>query len=170
MLLRKIRQGRWLPSDEGTWIPNGEIQADPLGDLSTTNGKLSVWVVSDDRANLDRVVAALAANCDKVSNIDYLIFNEETVVDPRFKVELTKGNSHDKGANTKWHRDLVELTAGKLVELARSMFHCCEKRRLLPKDVAKLIAQAVANEWIDPHDLSQPVRDKVMPLVPASSD
>ena len=74
-LLRKIRKPRWYKQDL-PWVAANDIQPDPLGDLTTSENKLSVWYVKDDKSNLDQVLAAIAASSGSLSNLDYALFNE----------------------------------------------------------------------------------------------
>jgi hypothetical protein len=78
LLLRGIRKRRWSTdtTDKSiSWLSNGEIQSDALGDLNTSNNTLSVWYVEDDQSNLDQVITALASNRDAISNLDYVLFD-----------------------------------------------------------------------------------------------
>ena len=58
---------RWLRPD---WLAGDEVQADALVDLSTKDNELSVWLIENDKSNLEHVVTALAANCNTISNLD----------------------------------------------------------------------------------------------------
>jgi hypothetical protein len=75
LILRKIRKARWYQYDRSDfpWLLEEDIPADPLGDLATNDNELSVWQINDDKSNLPRVAAALAANCDDISNLDYAL-------------------------------------------------------------------------------------------------
>lgn len=82
--LRKIRRNRWY--DSIPWLQPGDIQADALGDITTSDNQLSVWLVDNDRSHLEQIVAALTANCEFISNFDYVIFQEEDVLQLNIKV------------------------------------------------------------------------------------
>ena len=71
--LRVVRQARW---SRPTWAPNLPLkwQGAALGDLQTTNNVLSVYLV-DTQEMTDQVVAALAANRDNISHLDYATIN-----------------------------------------------------------------------------------------------
>lgn len=61
LILRKIEKGRWNSDPQAVpWLPPGEVQAQALLDLAPKDNGLSVWLIEEDRSNLDRVVAALA--------------------------------------------------------------------------------------------------------------
>lgn len=51
-LLRKIRKNRWY-KEQIEWLPDGELQADPLSDLGTKSNELSVYHVVIDESNLE---------------------------------------------------------------------------------------------------------------------
>jgi hypothetical protein len=72
LMLRKIRKARWYQHNQADfpWLLDEDIPADPLGDLVTNDNELSVWQINDDKSNLHRIAAALAANSDDISNLD----------------------------------------------------------------------------------------------------
>ena len=75
-ILRIVRRSRWL-KERPSWLENDEFQADPLGDFTTTSNTISVWYIKENTSNLQRVVAALAAQRDRLVNFDYALFNKE---------------------------------------------------------------------------------------------
>jgi len=160
LLLRKIKRERWRPLEDETWLPPGEILADPMADLGTSRGSLSVWFVDESRSNLDRILSALAGNCDYVSTIDYLLFDSQVLVESSLKLLQSEGNTPDTEANKVWHRDIVELSAGALAALGRRVFRC-EKGRRLDRQILDLLLQAVRSRWIDPGKLKPEVRNRL---------
>lgn len=162
LLLRAIRKNRWYTSDSGTvsWLLKGEIQADPLGDLATRDNTLSVWQVEDDNSNLNQVIAALASSRDSISNLDYVVFDIDLLVGTGIKIEINRGATPYEMANI-WHRDLVELTATKLVRLAETMLTHSRIERILEKKILHLIKDAVQNEQIDKAKLKEGVTKKL---------
>jgi hypothetical protein len=56
------------------WLSPGDVPADGLVDLRTSNNELSVWHVEADESILHAVVAALASNKTKrVDKLDYVL-------------------------------------------------------------------------------------------------
>lgn len=160
LLLRAIRKNRWYTSDTIPWLPEGEIQADPLGDLATGHNTLSVWQVEDDKSNLEQVITALAANRDTISNLDYALFDLELLSTIGIRVEVNEGATPYEKANH-WHCDLVELTATKLVKLAKVMLISSSRERVLEKEILSLIKDAVQTGQIDKTKLSQKIVSKL---------
>jgi hypothetical protein len=160
LLLRAIRKNRWYTSDTIPWLPEGEIQADPLGDLATGHNTLSVWQVEDDKSNLEQVITALAANRDTISNLDYALFDLDLLSTIGIRVEVNEGATPYERANH-WHRDLVELTATKLVKLAQVMLMNSNRERVLEKKILSLIKDAVQTGQIDKARLSQKITSKL---------
>jgi hypothetical protein len=147
-ILRKIRKGRWHGSDVLKWIPANDLQADSLVDLATKDNQLSIYIVVSDRSNLDRVIAALSANCDFISNFDFALLNKEVFDAINIKVANVRGVTPDEEVNAV-HRDLVELSAGQILELAKAISTTAERRRLTNKQVLSVLATAVASGHID---------------------
>ena len=99
-----------------------------------------MWQVETDTSNLKQVIAALASNRDSISNLDYAIFDIDLLADTGIKVEINQGATPYEMANY-WHRDLVELTATKLVKLAETMLIHSHRERILEKTVLTWIKQ-----------------------------
>ena len=147
-ILRKIRKARWHGSDVLDWLLPNDVQADSLLDLSTKDNQLSVYIVDDDRFNLDRILAALAGNCDFISNIDYALIPAEVLTRIEIKTAETKGETSDEEVNIA-HKDLIELSAFQILELAKSISATGERARLTAKKVAELIERSIAEGFID---------------------
>ena len=153
-LLRTVRKARWYqhPHKEYPWLVAGELQADALLDFVTEHNSLSVWVIDDNRENLLRVIAALAANRDKPSNLDFALIDERTVSDFVISVEETPGDTADDEVN-KWHLDLVKLTVSKLVKLVNATK---TPERVPAKNVSRLIIDSVTSSHIDTAKVRNP--------------
>jgi hypothetical protein len=132
-VLRKIRKAKWYKHQDVPWLREGELQADALSDFYTENNTLSIWLVTDDRLNLERIAAALAANRDVISNLDYTLLNVRLLDDLNIKIEPTRGDSSDQIANTSWHRDLIELSTLNLMGLANTILTKGERARYTDK-------------------------------------
>ena len=130
-------------------IPTGDVQADALSDLRTTGNALSVWLIDDDRANLDRIVAALGAGRMELAKLDYALMDHVVLDDLRIQATPKHGLSIDAGANSLWHRDLLDLSGGKLLELAVIMQAQATFERVQKSELSTLIAQSLHNGFID---------------------
>jgi hypothetical protein len=97
------------------------------------NSTLSVWYIESDKSNLERIAIALASRRDSFSNFDYALINEQFLIALDIKVVQTNGETPDQEANTPWHRDLVELSDSKLMELVRTIAEKGETARILEK-------------------------------------
>ena len=60
---------------------------------------------------------ALAANRDALANFDYVVLDVHPLTDLNIRVDESKGGTPDEEVNA-WHRDLVELSAQKIMGLA----------------------------------------------------
>ncbi len=158
LILRKIRKIRWyLPP----WLPEHDLQADALGDLSTKDNELSVWQINDDKANLERIIAALDAKCDSLSNFDYAIFDQKILDENNIKLRRSDGISADEEANHLWHFDLYELSALKIVKLARDVLTEGEIKRIQEKEVGRFILEALNIGRLNRESLSIHIRSKL---------
>ena len=157
-LLRAIRRNRWRP-ELPTWLGSDDVPADPLGDLSTLDNKLSVWYVDDAQQNLGRVSAALAAGREKIDKLDYALIDIDTLTRLGIESKKTPGESPDDHANKNWHYDLHRLSGKALTSLAKAILPQTESRaRLLPKKVEELIKAGLSNAELDFERLKPEVR------------
>ena len=165
LLLRKIRKSKWYNDGRLSWLPKGSLEADALADLKTTGNILSLWQIEDDRSNLNQVVAAIAANSGDVSNVDCAIFDEKLMSEISIKVEQTRGESCYEEA-VHWHRDLIELSAENVMDLAKTILERAEIKRFSEKYVLGLISEAVATGNINPQKLQLKVQERLNKMSP----
>ena len=147
-LLRTIRKSRWY-SEGKPYIAPSEASADALIDLKTDDDALSVFHIEDDRSNLERVITALAANRDRISNLDYALFAYHLLEEIDVQSKITAGESPDIAVNTFWHRDLVEFSALKLATLANAMLTRAQKVRVPERRIKELLFSALTNGQIE---------------------
>lgn len=139
-------------------LETGDVQADAVSDLRTRYNALSVWLVPDDRSNVNRVVAALAAGRMSLTKLDYALINLRVLEDLHFRVVRASGESSDNHANDLWHRDVTGLTGMKLVKLAATLQEQAEFVRVQRSDVRFGIEASIREGFIDPNQLNSGIR------------
>jgi len=147
-LLRKIRKNRWYKTEPIDWLLDGELQADPLGDLATKSNELSVYHVVADESNLDRIIASLAVNVEQLSHVDFAIFDEKIISDVGIKMKESEGDLPDEQVN-KWHSDLYEISAVKLLTLAKEINDKAKIERRSFMQVLNMVANSLNNNYFD---------------------
>lgn len=147
LLLRTVRENRWYKQPAAPWLERGDVPADPLGDLTTTQNALSVWQVESDRSNLERVVRAVAIGKQKVDSSGWVLFDSEILRSIGIGVAEVRGGTKDEEANG-WHRDLTDLSGSKLVALARAIFAHGESGTIPKKRMATLIEEGIASQQL----------------------
>lgn len=136
LLFRKlIKKRHW---DLQAWLSSGDAPADALSDLQTTENKLSIFLVEETKASLDRVVAASALNRDYLDVLDLALVTKGVLSKLHIDVSRSSGRTPDAGVNG-WHRDLVDLSASKLAKLAGAIRQDGEIKRYTLRDVRKAI-------------------------------
>jgi hypothetical protein len=163
VLLRKVDKRRWDWSP-GTidWVPSGDIPAAPLADFNTSvDSKISVWYVESDKSNLERIIAGIAAGRQTADKFDYVLFPETVLSQAGVKAEDAQGQSKDKDANAKWHRDLVELSATKLIKLVALVGREGGVGRSSEHEVIALIRKFVEAGFIERPRLHEALRKHV---------
>src|SRR5215813_14154600 len=76
LLIKLDNKRMW---DRPEWLPVGEVPAEAVQDFRVDGNELSLWYVEPDGSNLDRVLAAIAANRQHVDKIDYAVFEDAVV-------------------------------------------------------------------------------------------
>lgn len=165
LILRKVKKGRWKTNK--SWLPSWEYQADILDDLRTKNNEISVWVVRDDKSNIERIIAALGSSGDYLSNFDYALFDLTFLKDLDIKFSKRPGITPDHKANIKWHLNLEELTLHKVANLARKINEGyitsgVEIRRFQEKNVSEFIANGINQGNIDKEILYDNQKSKIL--------
>lgn len=146
--LRGIRRARWFRHPAIPWLPPGQLQADALLDLKTEGNSLSVYRIEDNRSNLERVVAALAASRDDPVNFDYALLEEAAVQELNILIETPPGDTPDEAVNRAWHRDLSQLTVDQLVELAKAIV-AGVRDRVPQKRIMELLQRSLRDGLLD---------------------
>jgi hypothetical protein len=164
-LLRKIRKDRWYRVGGVSYLAENDTQADALDDLRTSSNQLSVWHVDDNKANLEQVIAALAANCQFISNVDYALLDYEVVRELGVRIEEAKGDSPNESANILWHREMMELSGLQLLALARAIFEKAQRARVSEKMIPQLIANGVMAGQIKRERLREKVAGAVQKVI-----
>jgi hypothetical protein len=148
LFLRKVTHAKWLLGKPPAWLEPHDIPADLLGDFRTTRNTISLYEIKDDRSNLERVAAALAANSQSLSHFDYLLFDPPLLERVGLSSDVTKGGTPDAKVN-EWHSDIVKVSGLKLIELIKLLLVQGELGRIQEKQVVKLIAKSMASDFID---------------------
>jgi hypothetical protein len=143
LLLRTVRQNRWLKQTAESYLEDNDVPADPFGDLQTTDNLLSVWVLAEDRSNLERVVRAVAIGKQKIDHTGYVIFDSDWLTSSGIQILSNPGTTFDAGAN-RWHRDLV-LSGNKLLALVDSILRRGDSGTLLKKRLQELVETGIEN-------------------------
>ena len=142
---------------KGASLPVGEAQADAFKDLQTKSNKLSVWVLDAEKSNLERLIAALSANRDRLGKFDYALFDQNLIEQLQIKSTYVEGDTPDFEAN-KWHMDLEELTTKKLFQLTE-VIQENQKNRCVK--VKELINDSIKAGNIDPNNINETIKTKL---------
>jgi hypothetical protein len=148
-LLRIIRKNRWYIEEARPYLQSGDIPADPLADLRTEKNSLSVWLIEDDKSNLEQVIAAFAATRQSLDHVDFALFDVTIPSEIHIKCEKSAGDTPDDRANESWHFNLRELSGLGLVALAKAILEKGQKERILEADVRELIKTAISKGQLD---------------------
>ena len=166
-IFRQSKHTRWHHIHEKLpWLDENEIPADPLGDFVAGDNQISVYVIEDDLSNLDRLIAAMAANRQNLANYDYVLFSPEILEQADITIKKTNGLLSDDEAN-RWHLSLINLSATKVIKLVTYIWlsPLTETKRVLPNKLKDLIAQSVNSEFIPYDQVGKNIRPQIDSLV-----
>ena len=161
-LFREIENKSWWDKsqDDLTWLEEGQLVADVFKGLRTEKGTLSTYFIDAERSNESRVVAAFACTRESLQRVDYVLIPTDAVADI-FKTKIIPGETADDEVN-RWHRDIVDLTAQKLVELARLIDNHQDLMVRVPwKTVEKTVRNARNRRNIDCERVHPRLRPKI---------
>lgn len=159
-LLRTLRKNKFAKETQPEWVPDGEVQSDALRDLQTEGNELSVWQIGDDLSDLGRVLAAVAATRDFLSNIDYALLEVDAIRELGITLSETPGQVPDEFVST-LHRDLSHLTARKVAELAAFISSSAVLKRHSLSQIRNLLIDSIQTGFIDQSVLSESISDKL---------
>ena len=151
LLLREVNNIRWWDSQRNLgeeWLKEGELRSDALKSLRSKDNKVSVFLIEDDASNLDRILAAFAAGRQELNDVDFAIVDFEDVKPLGLELRDDDADTPDSTVNA-WHRDIVHLSATKVLALANHLqikAHFCRRRG---KHIHKLIKEGIAAGHID---------------------
>jgi hypothetical protein len=155
-LLRRVKkQNHWFKADAAPLLEKGDVPADPLSDLNTSQNTLSVFQIDEGVANIDRIARALALDRHKLDNVGYVIFDSSLLTQASIEFDHTDGGTVDPAVN-KCHVDLINLTGNKLVKLAHLILSEGESDTILRKRIEELV-----QEGINSKELPEKVREKL---------
>lgn len=154
-LLRKVKQNRWYRTESQPLLDIGDVPADPLGDLSTSQNRLSVYRVDEGVANVERIARALAVGGQHLDNVSYVLFNASILEKASIGLDPTDGATVDSVVN-KCHADLTDLTGKKLVALTRLILLEGESDTVLKKRIVELVREGLSSK-----ELPEKVREKL---------
>jgi hypothetical protein len=146
LLLRTVRQNRWLKDEAAPFLAVGDVPADPIPDLLTQQNLLSVWEIAADRSNIERVVRAVALGRNAISDMGYVLFHSDLLAAAGIETRVNPGESPDKGANP-WHRDLV-MSGHRLVALTKAILQHGESGAVLKLRLRELVEEGIQNKEI----------------------
>lgn len=155
LLLRRIVIERW---DAAVTHLDSPLPSDPLADLVTKGGRLSLWLVMDNRANIDRLITAVAANAGVVSNVPFVLIQQSLLEEHHFQIVESKGNTPLPEAVNE-HRDVVDLDATRLIEVAELFRRHGDFNEYSELRVRELLADAVNGRRLRKQDLKKDVQE-----------
>jgi hypothetical protein len=158
-LLRSLKKEKWNREQRPNWLCDNEVPKESVRDLiaQETGNKLSVWLIQDDSSNLEEVVLGMLSNRDHVEKFDYVLIDSEACNNLDIKIQSSDGKTPSKQANS-WHRNLIELSGRKLMEIARVIYYEGERQRIKPSRVKKTLMAALSVGAIEESDLNDKMK------------
>ena len=162
LVLRRTRDNLiWDNSaDQLPGLEIDDIAADPITDLNTRENELSIYLIQDELTELDRCLSALAAERMNLQDLDYILFDKDIIDQLLLEINNVEGNLKDHEIN-KLHRNIIKLSAKKLISLSKKIMEKCQRKRILEEDVARIIVKSINNNWIKKNSLSKSLLSEI---------
>lgn len=161
-LLRKIKKNKWYKSNLPLWLGNNDIQADTLCDLKTDNNNLSLYYIDDDKSNLKKVVSAIASTRDSFSIFEYMLIDEKYLCRMNIKISSTIGKTNNQEVDKYWHRDVIDLSGNKLVEVGYVMLqNNSGLTRIMSPIIKNLIIDGIKFGWLKKESINPKLLEKI---------
>ena len=158
-LLRSIRQGRWQSDFQPTWLTAGDVPACTLIDLEARENILSVYEITDT-CDISRIAIALAATRDRLGNFDYALFDDASPTAIGITIVASLGTTPDPVVN-QVHRDLGELTTGKLGDLAAAIYKSQMIDRISRPKISEGLLEAVRSGELDNNFVNRKLKREI---------
>jgi hypothetical protein len=147
------------------WLEPEEIPADLLNDLITSDNRLSLWLITDDNTNIDRILAARGANKISLVEVGFVLFDFSIIEKLNINYKNSDGRLPDKDASKEWHFDLLNLSAEKLVKLAEIILQNGHPKMITEDDKYGLIAKSIKNGFLNKEKLDKFIQKRVDPYL-----
>jgi len=141
--LRKVKRAFWLREPYIDWLSEDSFPADSLNDFATVDNKISLWLIEDDKNNLERVLGAIGSNRSSVQEIDYLLIDSGVFKPIAERLLNSPSNTPDHEANELWHYDAVQLTGKEICHLGRMIFGNYQPVRVKPREVSRILNESI---------------------------
>ncbi|HEY9869724.1 MAG TPA: hypothetical protein V6D08_11205 [Candidatus Obscuribacterales bacterium] len=138
-LLRQVNNIYWVSALRG-----GSLSPRVLQDLRTNDDTLSFFALEEGGGNLERIAFALAANRQRLDKFEYVVIDEEDVLELEIEIGATEGDTPDQTVNRS-HRNLLVPTCEKLVGLAHLMARRGPSKTIQTNDIIRGVREGIAN-------------------------
>jgi hypothetical protein len=148
--------------DQLSWLNNDELPSDALLNVKTQNNSLSIYLLDDEGADLEKILCAHASTRDHINRIDYVVISEDMLLETGMELENTPGQTPVNYVND-LHHDIVHISADRLIGMVKSSIINGWICRLTPPKVKKLIKSHVDIGTIKLEQLKHGVQTKLAP-------
>ena len=175
LLLRRLKGKHptlWDPKtyiSDCKWLRKGEIPGDLFTDWEIKTGCASVWLIEDDKSNLDAVQLSLMLIHDEPRTLSYILF--DTQILDLIGIVKKKSNSFTRftpEVGNTWHYDLQNLSGSKLLALVKAVSDSNITREIKNKKVLGRIVQEIDNGILSSDELHEKWNEKIS-MLPAPS-
>lgn len=164
-LLRKLDPAKWTDeSAERLWTLENDCPANPIGDISTTKSKLSVWYIENDTF-IEEVITAISTNYQEIKKVGYVLVDEQILNENGFTLQPSQGITPYIFAK-QLHRDIVDLNkASQLIKLAKLIKNKGQFDHKDKKEVLDLLVKKTKEGKIDISKLNTCVRNEINKVI-----
>lgn len=132
-----------------TWVGRDDLPSCIVKDLKADDNALSLWEIPDDETNLPQVITAIVSNrYSWKDNFDFALLKTDYIDQINFTSISKEGTTAYSEINS-FHRNLANLSMGKLLFFAHLLCNWGDFRRIGWKELRTLLLDARKNNKLD---------------------
>ena len=160
--VRKLINKNWLDKEivsKNVWLDPDFILADALRNFTSSKNELSVFLLENDD-QIELILSAIVASSKSLDNTDYVIIDRSLIDSLDIAIEEDLGKTLNNSIN-KLHLNLTQLSAEKVLKLARAIQEQGQIGRINKNRIAAAIQRQIVEGHLNENELTDEVRDKV---------
>ena len=146
--VRKVDIRKWLPDRDISldWLDTDDVEADAVSDLRTRDNTLSIFEIENETM-AKRAIATVSAGSTSHNYIGYIMFDDDFLNRLTIEIDDEKGHTNDTEVDL-WHRNIINLSGKKLVQLGIALKQQDNFQFLLPDELIDILCHSIQQGFL----------------------